>query len=56
VAPTKEPDKEPEITCSICRRPISMEDPKIDDKGVPAHHECYIHEMLMKSWLRAHWE
>jgi hypothetical protein len=56
MASTKEPDKEPEVICSICGKTISVEDGKTDDNGAPVHGDCYIHKMLRESWLRAHWE
>lgn len=31
--------------CSLCNRPIRLEDCKIDEDGLPAHEECYVQKV-----------
>jgi hypothetical protein len=37
------------VTCSICGKPLPLEECKTDDHGNPVHEECYAAKAL---WLR----
>jgi hypothetical protein len=34
-----------EFMCSLCSKPVSLEDDKTDEKGQPVHEDCYINKL-----------
>jgi hypothetical protein len=36
------------MLCTICNRPITLENAKIDENGRAVHEECYVNQLLAK--------
>lgn len=36
------PTTEQDLRCSICGKPSSLEDCKINERGLPVHESCYL--------------
>ena len=39
---------QPEVTCSLCNMPLTLETAKTDDCGKAVHDECYILAIAVK--------
>ena len=33
---------QPELTCSLCNKPVSLDTAKTNEAGLPVHEECYV--------------
>jgi hypothetical protein len=33
---------QPEVYCSVCKKPVALENAKTDDDGRAVHDECYL--------------